>query len=1416
MKASASKPKSTKVKPKTAPANKPQNQVSTKEISSLQAGLTGGAPMPKTLREKMEQNFGQDFKDVRIHTGGAANKATDRLNAEAFASGNNIVFGQGKFRPGTPAGDHLLAHELAHVVQQKGSGGAVQLKSMLSQPHEAAEIAADRAADRVVSGKSAGITPGGLSIRGRIMRKARRGSPALSSAITITPNKPLARKVDGSRILTPTLTSAISPAGGRLTDAETRRTAKTSSTAPKSKMPDESQTSISSGTSGSPQSVMVAGTAAGETTKPKSGSAGKDTKAKKKKSGQKDKKNADDAAENLVDQGKDSKDKKKKKTRKFGQNLGSRGAKRAQAARARLGQRAAAMQVNEGATNRIGAARNAAAPPPNAAEASGQRQQTETLCDADISAPDAATAQQNARATISANAPSDLEELEEFGDGQGQTEMANAIVSEAESQTRPVRDSMSAVDTPPMGPTPPAAIAQPEPLAVPGTSAPNLMDAAPTPVPQDSLDASEFGDDADSTLSEYDVDDQTLEMADEGPLNAIGADRSSLSEQIDNAGDQARSHETAARSQAQEQLSTTETSTDGAMSAQRTLSQTMVNMEQDTTRVGDEQGERSLADQITTLYQTAQTTVNEKLGSLQTDAVNSFKEKQQTRLDAFTKGVRDDLARFKRRRYSGLGGPFRWGRDLLLSINSLPEVKALYKAHKDQYVTDIDTLITTIKKDIQTTIDGCKATLSQAKKDIDKLVEDNKGKLDSDAKAALARADSQFAMMESQIKSTADATLKALDRERENAIKAMDAALEQIQAENAGLVDMIANAIKALADALGKFLALMTRITRMGIGKFLGNAKRQAEDGVKNHLWTQLKEAFKEWLYMKVPGLQVLMNLPANWGEWIAMLNTSLILQFMENLPAMMPALGVAVMTWMATALLAKLIPGVGTIMLIIDGIRAAWALVQSLFTAAKAFYSFVMKVAQPAAGPGVAFAKALAHGIVAVVDMVLTFLGVSKLIRKVAGAVAKPFKKIFAKLGSKFKKLTSRKKGKGKSKTKGKKKKDPKNPKDAKNQKKKQDKDDKKKKKEEKKKERLRKAVPKIKRSLDNSLKDGISGTRLKIKRTFLKVRHRLSKLTLKPNGKFIAVINPQEFVTEARTWKAEDLGRLLTPILRKAEARYRNFKSRSKGTDIEGAKHRLSEKDKNKSRDFDLPTGSKLPRGIRSLVLASKPIWFWKKANMGDNQSIFQTWRTLKLNFVKFTGKSDYGSLLKDLGKLSQNSGMSEKQVSAFLGSSRSKQDSILASLSLSASQTKLLRDVSLLEDLERARIPEMGVANMIARDMGSEGAMDLNEQFNPSLGKGGEESFNPAAFKGSSDPNNSEHAKTRNLRIGNIIGKLLNEYKKGEKSKLYGTRLHRLAKKIDSFLTVKNEKLGRREVEAAEQAIIFEILGIIMSYD
>lgn len=78
-------------------------------------------PLDVPTRGRMERLFGTDFGGVRVHTGAAAAHAARSLSAQAFTIGSDVAFGAGRYRPESAAGRTLIAHELAHVVQQRGS-----------------------------------------------------------------------------------------------------------------------------------------------------------------------------------------------------------------------------------------------------------------------------------------------------------------------------------------------------------------------------------------------------------------------------------------------------------------------------------------------------------------------------------------------------------------------------------------------------------------------------------------------------------------------------------------------------------------------------------------------------------------------------------------------------------------------------------------------------------------------------------------------------------------------------------------------------------------------------------------------------------------------------------------------------------------------------------------------------------------------------------------------------------------------------------------------------------------------------------------------------------------------------------------------------------------------------------------------
>lgn len=87
---------------------------------------SSGRPLEAQVRQEMEQRFGHDFSQVRVHTGATAEQSAQDINAQAYTSGRHIVFGTDHFAPQTHQGRRLLAHELTHVIQQGPIGATVR------------------------------------------------------------------------------------------------------------------------------------------------------------------------------------------------------------------------------------------------------------------------------------------------------------------------------------------------------------------------------------------------------------------------------------------------------------------------------------------------------------------------------------------------------------------------------------------------------------------------------------------------------------------------------------------------------------------------------------------------------------------------------------------------------------------------------------------------------------------------------------------------------------------------------------------------------------------------------------------------------------------------------------------------------------------------------------------------------------------------------------------------------------------------------------------------------------------------------------------------------------------------------------------------------------------------------------------
>ncbi len=146
--------------------------------SEIQTQLNSGSPLEGSVKARMESAFGHDFSEVRVHNDVTAANLSANLNARAFTIGKDIAFGTAEYRPGTPVGDALIAHELAHVVQQRSSNAAMAPISNHGSERSALEDDADEfAVEAVVAGMS--------GRRGGSSGVARSAMPRLKSGLQL-------------------------------------------------------------------------------------------------------------------------------------------------------------------------------------------------------------------------------------------------------------------------------------------------------------------------------------------------------------------------------------------------------------------------------------------------------------------------------------------------------------------------------------------------------------------------------------------------------------------------------------------------------------------------------------------------------------------------------------------------------------------------------------------------------------------------------------------------------------------------------------------------------------------------------------------------------------------------------------------------------------------------------------------------------------------------------------------------------------------------------------------------------------------------------------------------------------------------------------------------------------------------------
>lgn len=112
------------------------SSATTDGISPGNLNSSAGKPLPAAINQHMSDAIGFDFSAVRVHTDSNAQQLNQHLHSKAFTYGNDVYFNQNQYQPSKPQGEHLLAHELTHVVQQNGGSQLIQKQDAPGPPSE--------------------------------------------------------------------------------------------------------------------------------------------------------------------------------------------------------------------------------------------------------------------------------------------------------------------------------------------------------------------------------------------------------------------------------------------------------------------------------------------------------------------------------------------------------------------------------------------------------------------------------------------------------------------------------------------------------------------------------------------------------------------------------------------------------------------------------------------------------------------------------------------------------------------------------------------------------------------------------------------------------------------------------------------------------------------------------------------------------------------------------------------------------------------------------------------------------------------------------------------------------------------------------------------------------------------------------
>jgi hypothetical protein len=466
------------------------------------------------------------------------------------------------------------------------------------------------------------------------------------------------------------------------------------------------------------------------------------------------------------------------------------------------------------------------------------------------------------KAAIEAKSPKTLKEADSYAEsgkaGEVKDEIKGMVTQGKEGEAKDIEaatdappDTSKAVAKPvtPMGPEEQA----PAP-AVPAAG------AVPKPAPPEQLNLEAGKQQANQEMANADVDEKQLAESNEPQFQQALADKKEAAAHADTAPAEYRKHEADTIDQSKTEAAAATTAGITGMQGSKAAALAHLVADKGKTKSKDEAKRAEVTAKVQAIFAATEADVKKILDGIDPKVEKAFEEGEASARKSFETFVAAKMAAYKADRYSGWLGGLRWAKDKLLGMPDA--VNRFYEAGRELYLKQMDTVISRVADIVGNDLTAAKKRIAAGRTEIASYVKSLPANLQKVGAEASKEIKDKFEQLESDVNSKQEALVDTLATKYVEARKGLDDRIEELQAENKGLVDKAIGAIKAVIETIRKLTSmLMNTLARVAsvVGdivkhpvRFLGNLIDGVKGGImrfKDNILEHLRKGLMTWLF---------------------------------------------------------------------------------------------------------------------------------------------------------------------------------------------------------------------------------------------------------------------------------------------------------------------------------------------------------------------------------------------------------------------------------------------------------------------------------------------------------------------------------------------------------------------------------------